>query len=523
MPWKTSDRPPGSAAALSDVVPAIRAHAAERPDGQAVKDRHMSLTYAGFFKRITAMAHWLIQHGVEPGERVGIHLENSAEYVVAILACLTVGAVFVPIPYSDPEERICRIAHDCGVTLTLAPGGRAYSAEAERALRPISSAEAVTNTGLIREPPNGPDALLYLVYTSGTTGDPKGVMIRRKSLRNFVRNTIDTFGLDTGTRALCVSPFHFDGAFGSLFSVLVAGGSLVVADPGLLPGEFFQLLLAEEITHTSFSPSLLRLLTSSRDLPRLAGSRLRTIGLGGEDCAPDPISALYRHRSQLRVFNRYGPTETTVVVASYLVTPEWCASGRKIPLGSPDPGVSFYIVDAQGRLVTDLNTAGELCVGGVQLMAGYWGAPELTAAVLRDDLVPGHTVYRTGDLVERTEDGSYVYLGRADNIVKRSGNRISMTEITAALLTIPGITDAATVADRPSGRTVIRAYVVASRPLSPAAIRTELLLRIPGYMNPDSLELISDLPRLSNGKPNLQRLQRASPGHIAGVPGIEVR
>lgn len=260
---------------------------------------------------------------------------------------------------------------------------------------------------------------------------------------------------------------------------------------------------------------MLRLLVSSRDLPKLADSRLRSIGLGGEDCTPEQIAALFQYRPQLRVFNRYGPTETTVVVSSHLVTPQWCASGRKIPLGTPDPGVGFHLVDADGQLVTEPGITGELCIDGVQVMAGYWGAPEVTAAVLRDDLVPGRTVYRTGDLVERTEDGYYVYLDRTDNVVKRNGNRISMTEITAALLTVPGVWDAASIVDRPNGRTVIRAYAVTSEPFTVGELRAELLRRIPGYMNPDTLELRAELPRLSNGKPDLRRLPPT--GRVTGT------
>ncbi|WPO71706.1 amino acid adenylation domain-containing protein [Streptomyces sp. KN37] len=506
--------PPTETAAPRDVVHAVRAYAAEEPDRPAVKDAGTSLSYAQLLARVETSAGYLVRAGVTPGDRVGIHLPNSAEYIVAILACMTVGAVFVPIPYGDPEERIRGIAGDCDVTLTVVPTGHAVSEAARRALRPVGVGELadaedtgdVENTEGYRGDRDGED-IVYLVYTSGTTGRPKGVMVRRAGLRNFVANTVEVFELTRKTRALCVSPFHFDGAFGSIFSVLSVGGSLVVAGHGpLLPGDFFRLLLSEGITHTSFSPSLLRLLTSGRDLPRLAESRLRTVGLGGEDCTPQQIAKLLEHRPGLRVFNRYGPTETTVVVATHLITREWCASGRKIPLGAPDHGVGFHLVDAEGNLVTEPDTPGELCVSGVQVMAGYWGAPEVTRQVLRDDLVPGTTVYRTGDLVRRTPDGLYVYLDRADNVVKRNGNRISMTEVTAALLDVPGVEDAVALVDRPDGRTLIRAFVVAPG-LDAAPVRKELLLRVPTYMSPDSLHVVAELPRLSGGKPDARRLR----------------
>jgi amino acid adenylation domain-containing protein len=511
---------------LPDLLRRIWEHAAQRPDHPAVTDSRTSLTYAALLDRAAVAARALTHRGVRPGDRIGLHLENSSDYVVAVLACLRIGAIFVPVPFSDPQDRVRRIAGDCAVLLTVVAAHKQLSEAAARALRAVPLDE------LYAEPP-GPAGvtgrsgsaarshrdIVYCVYTSGSTGTPKGVLIRWESLDNFVRNTIATFGLDRDTRALCVSPFHFDGSFGSLFSVLAAGGSLVVAGHGpVLPGEFFRLLSAERITHTSFSPSLLRLIVASRDLPRLKDSHLRTIGLGGEDCVAEDIAALLRHRPQLRVFNRYGPTETTVVVASHLVTAAWCAGGRKIPLGRPDPDVSFHLVDADGRIITEAGTVGELYVGGVQVMAGYWGAPEATAAVLRDDVVPGSTVYRTGDLVQRTDDGLYVYLDRADSVVKRAGNRISTTEITAALLEVPGVDDAVSIVDRPNGRTVIRSFVATGLPLTAASVRTELLRRVPAYMNPDTVTILAALPRMSGGKPDLKRLRNhwASIGRRTG-------
>ncbi|KPI03550.1 amino acid adenylation domain protein [Actinobacteria bacterium OK074] len=508
---------PATAPSPFDVVHALRRYAAEAPDRPAVKDAAIALSYAQLRERVDLRAGALARRGVGPGDRVGLHLPNSAEYVVTILACMTVGAIFVPVPYSDPESRVRGIALDCGVTLTVVPAGHALSPQADADLRPVGldaldATPGAAATGEPAEepsgqPPFGADDITYLVYTSGTTGRPKGVMIRRASLRNFVANTVSAFQLEAGTRALCVSPFHFDGSFGSIFSVLALGGSLVIARHGpLLPGEFFRLLLDEGITHTSFSPSLLRLLTASRDLPRLADSRLRTVGLGGEDCTPQQIALLLQHRPELRMFNRYGPTETTVVVATHQVTRAWCESGRKIPLGTPDPGIGFHLVDADGQLVSEPGVPGELCVSGVQVMAGYWGAPEVTARVLRTDLVPGTTVYRTGDLVERTPEGLYVYLDRADNVVKRSGNRISMTEVTAALLDVSGVQDAVALVDRPDGRTLIRAFVVAPD-LDAARVRAELLRRIPAYMNPDSLTVLPEIPLLGAGKPDTRRLR----------------
>jgi acyl-CoA synthetase (AMP-forming)/AMP-acid ligase II len=227
----------------------------------------------------------------------------------------------------------------------------------------------------------------------------------------------------------------------------------------MLPRELMDIMIKEAITHISFTPSILSLLVDSLDLNRLVESKLRTVGLGGENPSEADIARLKVAAPNVRVFNRYGPTEAAVAVSSREVTDDLLATHEKIPLGLPGPGVSFHLVDVDDKIVNANLAPGELCIGGVQVMAGYLGDPETTASVLRSDLVPGELIYRTGDLVQRNAQGEYVYLDRLDNIVKRNGVRISLAEITAALRQIEGVSDAACIADARSGRTIITAYV----------------------------------------------------------------
>ena len=187
-------------------------------------------------------------------------------------------------------------------------------------------------------------------------------------------------GLDATTKTLCVSPFHFDGAYGMVFPTLVAGGSLVIPrrEKLLFVKPFYDALLEEGITHTGFTPSYLRLLLSWSSSRSPYWTTLQTLGLGGEECDATDVARLGSFNPNLRVFNRYGPTETTIQVTTYEVTQDDVASGI-VPIGMPHPGVSFPHRGWDGSLVLGPDEVGELYVGGNQLMRGYWGDNELTS------------------------------------------------------------------------------------------------------------------------------------------------
>jgi acyl-CoA synthetase (AMP-forming)/AMP-acid ligase II len=244
----------------------------------------------------------------------------------------------------------------------------------------------------------------------------------------------------------------------------------------------------------------------------LAGTALQVVALGGEACAVADVRALWAAAPQLRVFNRYGPTETTIAVTHIELTPERLAGGT-VPLGRPHPGVSFHLVDEAGQVIEGSGRVGELYIAGDQLMAGYWGAPALTARVLRDDVVPGRRVYRTGDLAYRNDDGDYVYFDRADRVVKRSGVRVSLVELTDVLTGLPGVGAAACMAFDDEGQLGIVAFVVASGDGEAATgdgLRRAALDRLPQAMVPDRFEPVDSLPLTASSKVDERRLLAAA-------------
>jgi D-alanine--poly(phosphoribitol) ligase subunit 1 len=341
----------------------------------------------------------------------------------------------------------------------------------------------------------------YAIYTSGTTGAPKGVLIPSAAFGAAVEATSLALDLDRATRTLCVSPFHFDGSFGTLFPTLYSGGAVVIRprDALLFPRTFFNAVMNERITYTGFSPSYLRLLLASPQMDKLADSVLDVIALGGEASSITDIRSLWSAAPRVRVFNRYGPTETTIAVTHVLLTSEMTADGT-VPMGQPHPGVSFYLVDNAGAVVDGPDRVGELYIGGDQLMAGYWGAPALTAEILRSDVVSSELVYRTGDLVYRDQNGSYVYVDRADRVIKRSGVRISLVELSEAMRSLDGVSAAACVTFDDEGELGIVAFVVTEVEVAVSELRQAARERLPETMLPNRIELVRELPMTKSSK-----------------------
>ena len=361
---------------VDDVLGSVLGHARLTPDRPAVSDPDRSLTYGALVDEVARLADGLSQRGVGAGSRVCLFLPNSVDFVVGALACLRIGAIFVPLATTDPPARLSSVLDDCSPTLVVS----ADRAEEDLPIPPELEGWQWAEIGALRssEPVGSPlpagRRVAYAIYTSGTTGSPKGVMIGTSAFAAAVEATATALGLGPDTRTLCVSPFHFDGSFGTLFPTLAVGGAVVIRprEALLFPRTFFRAVANESITYTGFSPSYLRLLLTSPLLTGLDGSTLDCIALGGEASSLADVEALRSAAPSVRVFNRYGPTETTIAVTHIELTPAVTADGT-VPIGRPHPGVTFHLVDHDGGLIPDAHRVGELYIGGDQLMDGYWG------------------------------------------------------------------------------------------------------------------------------------------------------
>jgi amino acid adenylation domain-containing protein len=490
-------------------------HARRRPDASAVEGADRALTYRQLADEVDRVARGLGARGVVEGDRVALHLPNSVDFVVAALASLWVGALFVPLAVTDPDARVDAIVADCLPVLVVTSDdgptvGRPLAGSSLGFGHPpwVRFSDLTVSDPTPRQPCVADASRpAYAIYTSGTTGVPKGVLISNGAFLAAVRSTVEIVGIDRHTRALCVSPFHFDGSFATLFPTLLVGGTVIVRprEALLFPRTFFNTVRKERISYTGFTPTYLKLLLASPQVGELRGGTLQILGLGGEASAAADIRALWEAAPQIRVFNRYGPTETTIAVTHIELTPDLLADSV-VPLGRPHPGVTFYLVDDKGALIETVDEVGELYIGGTQLMNGYWGAPELTDEVLRSDIVPDETVYRTGDLVFRNGGGDYVYVDRADRVIKRFGVRISLLEMAHAMRNLPGVSGAACVVFDNGGEVGIAAFVVTDQSLSASALRHGVNRWLPDTMLPDRVELVDQLPLTSSSKLDEGRL-----------------
>jgi D-alanine--poly(phosphoribitol) ligase subunit 1 len=479
------------------------------PDRLAVKDQHRSLTYGELRDEVAKLASGLAEYGVTEGDRIALFLPNSIEFVVAALASLWIGAIFVPLAVTDPEARLATMLADCSPTIVLSANNELSEPSGAASIEefPFVAMSTLTNIDSASvEPVDSSPRRAYSMYTSGTTGTPKGVLIGTVAFGAAVEAITRAVGLDEKTRTLCVSPFYFDGSYANLFPTLFAGGLVIIHPFSLLFSRtFFDTVINERVTYTGFTPSFLRLLLANRQMTKLADSTLDVIGLGGEACSITDIRTLWSFAPKIRVFNRYGPTETTIVVTDQLVTPELIADGT-MPIGRPHPFVTFHLVDEDGDLIEGSDRVGELYIGGVQVMDGYWGAPELTEKVLRSDLVPEETLYRTGDLVYRDAKGNYVYVDRADRVINRGGLRISLVELSEAMRRLSAVSAAACVTFDDSGDLGIVAFVVTDGTLSTLDLRKSAEELLPDSMLPNRIEIVEALPLNKSNKLDERRL-----------------
>lgn len=502
-------------AVVDDVACQIVAQSLARPSAPALKDEALCLTYSQLVSSASALAGALRPLGATPGDRAVLLLPNSAEFPVSALGCLLAGVAFVPMSPDDPPARLQRLVSNCEPKVVIADE-RTYHLAGDVApgVRVARFADLVEASPPLSPGHADPQSDAYLIYTSGTSGEPKGVRISRRAFATAVTTSAAAMGLGCGTRSLCVSPFYFDGSYGTLFTTLVRGGSVIIParDKLLFLSHFFSVAVEEAATHVGVTPSYLRLLLSSPRCSKLARAPLQSFGLGGEECLAKDVEQIWALRPGARVFNRYGPTETAVQVTTYEVTAKDVEAG-KVPIGSPHPGTCFYLLGEDGGLVGTPGETGELWVTGPQLMTGYWKDPELTAQVLRRDVVPGELAYKSGDLAWRDGQGLYFYYGRSDDVLKRAGVRISLLEIENALQRFaPACRRAACVAYKAGTEGTIVAFIEGGEP-DAVALYERAATVLPRAMLPDKIVPVPTLPTNPSGKLDRRRLLKMAQGH----------
>ncbi len=521
--------------------------AAQQPQRPAVAAGGRVLSYRELDQLSNKVARALQRLGVAPGDRVGVLAPKSAASVIGIYGVLKAGACYVPLDPKAPVQRLSYVVRDSGTAVIIADEVRASRAAVlvggvqrprgvlvtsvpgrseggegavdqapDTVILPSIAVAAESGEPLAEERAIETD-LAYILYTSGSTGAPKGVMISHRNSLSFVQWAAAAAGLSEEDRVCSPAPLHFDLSVFDIFASCLAGACLAVLPDGTttFPVSIARWLDRERISVWYSVPSVLTLLACYGSLSKFDLSRLRAVIFAGEVFPPRYLTQLMAELPHPRYLNWYGPTETNVCTA--FEVPPGGADAGPVPIGKACANTEVFAVTAEGRRVSRPGEVGELYVRGPSLMRGYWGQPAKTRAAL----VPSpfraeydELVYRTGDLVTLDPDGNYAYLGRRDSMVKVRGCRVELGEVEAALYRHPAVREAAVLLmpDELLGSR-LRAVVTAA---DAAKLTRENVLDhcrqwLPSYMVPEIVEFREGLPRTSTGKVDRVGLAREQP------------
>ena len=509
------------------VCSAFAAVAARFASAQAVVCDGVRISYAELDRVSTHIGVQLRRAGLRRGEIVGLIARRSIESTAAILGILKAGGAYLPLDISYPPELLRYICHDSRLSLTLVDqalsgnpeiskfwgGGAPYISLSDGLVGLESdfvSRESTAPQNSVNGELNlGPDDLAYVMYTSGSTGQPKGVMIPHRGIVRLVSNC-NFATLGPGELILHLAPLSFDASTFELWGAILNGARLVILSathPSL--DDIAEAIRVNGITTLWLTAGLFHLMVESR----LDGLKpLRQLIVGGDVLSPPHVAKALEALPSCRIVNGYGPTENTTFTCCYTI-PKNIPPSEPIPIGSAIQSTSVYVLDA-GKRPVGLGEEGELYAGGAGVALGYLNQPELTAEKFVEDAFGpqvGARLYRTGDRVRQRSDGTIEFLGRVDRQIKLSGHRVELDAMEAHLRAEETVRDAAVIARVDSaGRRYMAAFVTPEN-LDPHVLRRSLSARLPDFMVPASITALQSLPLSPNGKVDRAQLANLGP------------
>ncbi len=478
------------------------------PDNIAIECGDEVLTYQALDLRANQLAHYLMSQGVDESVRVGILLERSIESYIAILAILKTGAAYIPIDIEYPDERINHILNDYPLHAVITSSSQLTRLAIQFPLTIVINelSQVLAQQDCRRPHVNLMDSerLCYVIYTSGTSGKPKGVEITHRSVCHYVTTASALYEMTPRDKVYQGFSLAFDASIEELWMAFANGATLIACTSKDIRSGLGLVDFLNKNCVTVFS-TVPTLLASLEDDPL---SSLRLLILGGEACLPGLVKRF--SRPNLRLMNTYGPTEATVIA-----TCTECSPDKAITIGKPLPGYNILILDEQLQPVVD-GQSGELCIGGVGLARGYVNRPEMTAEKFITYPKDSESrFYRTGDLAAFNADGDLVFMGRVDDQVKIRGFRVELGEIESVMMDYAPIQGAVVSLYQDTDRPILAAFILSdkNKPFDLAQLKSFLRQQLPAYMMPDVFECLDEFPLLSSGKVDRKALPKPSMFH----------
>ncbi len=504
----------------------ISAQARISPENSAVTDYGREMTYEELDKWSDYVANILLESGVEAGQPIAVLLDRSIELIVSAVAILKCGAVYVPIDTSYPELRVRYILEDtsCKAVIlpltghTLPEGINMDDTIILYIDQVMDSFQYSSTSGrkhtrtfdLVNRRPVKEEDLAYLLYTSGTTGKPKGVMVTHKAVLNTLFWMSEKFEIGSGDIIAHKTSISFTDSIWEIFWPLMDGAEISIIKDWDIKDQkrLYYRLKENEVSITQFVPSILKVFLDFIEGHMIQNPlpELKWIFNGGEHITPQLAERWNKLFRTAKIANIYGMTESAIYATCNIIEKQLDQGQDSISIGKPIANTKVYILNKENELC-DISQKGEICINGTGLAKGYWNKPELTKDKFDCNAIENQTLYRTGDIGALCSDGNIAYFGRMDNQVKIRGNRVEISEVEKNILLFEGVDEVAVIHKKDHLGENILVCFLTDQEVDIPQIKTFLSKSLPGYMIPQQFVLIDKLPLTVNNKVNREKLR----------------
>ncbi|MFW0738266.1 amino acid adenylation domain-containing protein [Flavobacterium sp. T12S277] len=491
------------------VIAAFEEQVAATPHNIALVHKEKKYTYAAVNQKANQLAYQLQkEYGIQPGDRIGVMTDYSDNTIFTFVAALKLGAVYLPLDHNLTEERLAYILSDTQPKVIITQ--IEYLNDLIPYSVPLFSIDVMLGEENLSdsnwESSNSKGDIAYIMYTSGSTGVPKGVVVKDKSIVRLVKET-NYIKIDPQDRILAISNPSFDGSTFDIWGTLLNGATLHIPEKDLVLNFelLFQAITANEISVVFMTTALFNAMVDT-DIESLRN--LRKILFGGEMVSVSHVRKFVNHIGSGRLLHVYGPTENTTFSTFYPVD-EVPEEAQSIPIGKPISYTQGFILNENMKL-QPIGVSGELYVSGEGLAAGYLNKEELTSkSFVENPYLQNSLLYKTGDICKWLPDGNIEIIGRSDSQVKIRGFRIELGEIERKITSYSGITEAVILVNKDSHDVkFLAAFFVAETPISAAELRLFLAKKLPNYMVPDHITQVQQIPLNRNGKVDQKELNQ---------------